>query len=365
MRFKIGKSELQRGVTIVQNVISSKAPVASLSCIKLEAKQGQVTFIGTDLKVTAILSVPVDVLEDGSVSLHGPSLSDVVHELPDVDVEIVSSETDDVTIECNDILFKLHTSPVEDFPEIPGPETDVEFSMMSEQMVDVLSKVEFSISRDQSRYILTGALLSVEDDTLRAVSTDGRRMSVGTSQIEPPAGVSYSAVIPHKTVQELVRVLEHGKKLMVKAGKNRITFIVDGLRIISTVIEGRYPDYNQVVPKGYDKEIVFDTALLATVFRRVAAVATRNYKCVKLDICEGRAVLRSATPEVGQAREEIPVEFSGVDTETAFNPDYVLDVLKVVTTEKVILRLCEGESAGLFQGLDDDSGLFVVMPIQL
>ena len=109
MRFKIDKSELQRGVGIVQNVISSKAPVASLSCIKLEAKQGQVTFTGTDLKVTAVLSLPIDVLEDGTVSLHGPSLSDVVHELPDVEIEIATSDTDVVTIECQDVQFKLHT----------------------------------------------------------------------------------------------------------------------------------------------------------------------------------------------------------------------------------------------------------------
>jgi len=365
MRFKIGKPELQRGVSIVQNVISSKAPVASLSCVKLEAKQGQVTFTGTDLKVTAVLSLPVDVLEDGIVSLHGPSLADVVRELPDVEIEIAGSDSETVTLECQDVQFKLRTSPIEDFPEIPEPETDVEFSVAAEQMVDVLSKVEFSISRDQSRYILTGALLVVEDAILRAVSTDGRRMSIGSSRIDPPAGVAYSAVIPHKTVQELLRVLEKGTKLDVKAGKKRITFMVDGLQIISTVLEGRYPDYNQVVPKSYEKDIVFDTGLLASAVRRVAAVATRNYKCIRIELREGKAVLRSATPEVGEAREDMALDFSGVDTETAFNPDYVLDVLKVVSTEKVMLRLSEGDSAGLFQGLDDDTGLFVVMPIRL
>ena len=135
--------------------------------------------------------------------------------------------------------------------------------------------------------------------------------------------------------------------------------MVDGLQIISTVLEGRYPDYNQVVPKSYEKEIVFDRGLLASAVRRVAAVATRNYKCIRIELREGGAVLRSATPEVGEAREEIALDFSGADTET------VLDVLKVVSTEKVMLRLSEGDSAGLFQGLDDDTGLFVVMPIRL
>ncbi len=365
MRFKMGKAELQQGIATVQNVISSKAPVASLSCIKLDAEAGQVTFTGTDLKVTAMLTLPVDVVEEGSVSLHGPSLSDVVRELPDVEIEVSGTDSEALTIACDDVFFKLRTSPIEDFPEIPEPENDIDFSVASEQMVDVLSKVEFSISRDQSRYILTGALLTLEDDTLRAVSTDGRRMSVAKSRIEPPTGLEHAAVLPHKTIQELLRVLDKGTTLNVLAGKNRITFTVNGLRIISTVLEGRYPDFKQVVPKDYDKEIIFETGLFAAAVRRVAAVATRNYKCIRLELRQGKALLRSATPEVGEAHEEIPIEYAGPDVEVAFNPDYLVDVLKAVSTDKVVLRLHEDETAGVFLGLDDDSAVFVVMPIRL
>ena len=364
MRFKIEKNELQRGISVVQNVISSKAPVASLSCVKVDAREGRVTFTGTDLKVTAELSLPADVTEDGTVSLHAPSLSDVVHELPDVEIDVATSDMS-VMIECGDVLFKLHTSPVEDFPEIPEPETDVEFLIDSKHLIDALSRVEFSISRDQSRYILTGALISVSGDTLRTVSTDGRRMSVATSVLDTPLDVEYSAVIPHKTVQELLRVLESGAGVRIKAGKNRVTFVVDGLRIISTVLEGRYPDYNQIVPKEYNKEIVFDKTALTSAVRRIAAVATRNYKCVRLQFRENAAMLTGATPEVGEGREEMAIEYAGDEVEVAFNPDYVLDVIKVVTTDKVVLRLREGDAAGLFKGLDDDSGLFVVMPIKL
>jgi len=365
MQLRIAKSELQQGITVVQNVISSKAPVASLSSVKLDAREGQVTFTGTDLKVTAQLTLPVEVVEQGMVSLHAPSLSDVVRELPDVEVELDTKGTDTVTVACQDVLFKLHTSPIEDFPEIPEPETDVELSMASERILDVLSKVEFSISRDQSRYMLTGALLQVEDNTLRAVSTDGRRMSIATAEIEPASGLQYTAVIPHKTVQELLRVVHSGSTVQIKAGTNRITFLVDGLRIISTVLEGRYPDYKQVLPEEYSKELVFDTALFTSSVRRVAAVATRNYNCIRIQFHEGLAVLTSATPEVGEAREQMSVDYRGPEINVAFNPDYLLDVLKVISTENTVLRLEEDEGAGVFLGQNDDSGVFIVMPIRL
>jgi DNA polymerase-3 subunit beta len=365
MRFKIGKSNLLHAVGVVQSVISSKAPVASLSSIKVVASKGQVTFTGTDLKVTAEVTLPVEVLEEGAISVHAPSLFDVVRELPDSEVDIGGSDNTDVKIQCEGASFKLHTSPIEDFPEIPEPESDVSFKLVSGQLLQVLSNVEFSISRDQSRYILTGSYLEVDGSILRAVSTDGRRMSIATTVMEQSPDVEFTAVIPHKTVQELLRVLPNTSEVEVKAGKSRIAFIFDGMRIISTVLEGRYPDYKHALPKDFDKEIVMDTIQLASAIRRVAAVATRNYNCIRMEFGKKSVTLTSATPEIGEAREDVPLESGADDVDVAFNPDYLLDVLKVISTEKAVLRMREANSAGLFQGLDDDSAQFVVMPIRL
>ncbi len=365
MRLKISKSELLRSITVVQSVISSKAPVASLSSIKIVASSGLVSFTGTDLKVTADVTVPVEVLEDGAICVYAPSLFDVVRELPDSEVDISGQDESDVSIQCEGASFKLHTSSLEDFPEIPEPSGDISFSLESTKLLEVFSKVEFSISRDQSRYILTGALMEIEGNILRAVSTDGRRMSIVTTVLESAPDVEFAAVIPHKTIQELMRVLPNTESVDIKADTNRITFMFDGMKIISTVLEGRYPDYKHAIPKEYDKEIVVNTAMFASAIRRVAAVATRNYNCIRMEFNESSVVLTSATPEIGEAREVVAVELGATDVDVAFNPDYVLDVLKVITTDNTVLKLRESNSAGLLHGQDDESARFVVMPIRL
>jgi DNA polymerase-3 subunit beta len=237
--------------------------------------------------------------------------------------------------------------------------------MPQADLKEMLKKVSFSISVDPNRVNITGMLLVVVGKELRLVSTDGRRLSLAARLLESPPEGERSYIIPRKTVMELERLLGTDGDATIFLSENQIAFEFANLLIISNLIDAVFPNYEQVVPRGYEKKVVADKEPFAVATRRAQVLTTDRYNLVKYEISAGKMTVSTNSPEVGEVKDEMEVEYDGGPVEIGFNPQFVIDVLKVIDEDKVSMELKDSQSSGLIKPLGNDNYRYVVMPVRL
>ena len=280
-------------------------------------------------------------------------------------MELRSAEQD-VELICGPTTFHLRTLRAEDFPSLPEPTGESRVSLPAAAFVETISRVARSASRDETRPVLTGILISASGPELRMVATDSYRLSVKETALEPPLEGSLEANVPARALQELARIEQQtdGEAIAVSVGQNQAIFELGGIVLSSRLIDGQFPNYRQLLPESVEHELRLSSAELGDVVRRISLLAQKNAP-LRLSFSEGTLAVSAQTPDVGEAREEIPVPYHGELFEIGFNPEFLRDGLESIDTEELVLKLISPLRPGLIESPDTGEFVYLIMPIRL
>ena len=373
MKINCFQGDLIRGIQTVGSAVAGRATLPILTNILLEAKKEKIELSATDLEIGIKCSVPAQVKKEGAITISAKRFSDIVRELPEGPVEMetedsqmkISSSGVNRTAHTAGIFFKVLGLPAEEFPILPKVESENRFSLDSQLLRGMVQKTIFANSRDETRYILNGSYLEMEKDRIIMTATDGHRLATVSHKIEKGPKKKIGAIIPTKALNELNRLLEEPKKVETIIGENQISFSLDGVILSSKLIEGQFPDYKQLIPKKSVRKLSINREKLLKGVRRAALLADTRTGAVELLAYSNKLIIRSQIPQVGEAREEMDIDYSGEEIRTAYNARYILDILKNIFSEEVSLELNEPLSPGVIKPVSDEDYLCVIMPMRI
>jgi DNA polymerase-3 subunit beta len=372
MKVVLTRGDLLRGVTTVQSAVASKNTMPILANVLLEAKDKKLEFVATDLDMGIRCSVPAEIVEKGNITINAKKLSDIVRELPEATVELEIDDSHKMILVCQKSNFKVHGLPKDDFPILPEVKKDRVVKIKGSLLQEMIRKTIFAVSTDETRYVLNGVYFQVDGGKLRMVATDGHRLAFIQKKLEGKNDDKTSVIIPTKTLNELSKVISDlgkGKEdeLIVECyvTDNQIKFVIEGVEIVSRLIEGQFPNYEQVIPKESDKKIEASVSELASATRRVAILTSEKSNSIRYQAKNGKLTISSKTPDMGEAKEEMDVDYKGEEISIAYNSKYVLDVLKNVGTDTVNIELTQALSPGILRPKGDTDYLCVIMPMRV
>lgn len=363
MRIRLEKSILYGAIQAVQNIIPSKSPLPILSNILTETYKGGLRLITTDLDIGISKSIPAEITEEGAIALPARRLSSIVRELPEEVVEIIVKKNKMSIIKSGNCIYKLIGIDSEEFPTLPKIEEGDKIKMKTSILKKMLKMTSFAISTDETRYVLNGLLFILKDKTLTLVATDGRRLTFKNENISIHKPYDIKVIIPHKTVRQLERILDEEESLLINVGKNQILFQIGETLIISRLIEGEFPDYDQVIPEESENKFHINRDKFLNALRRANLLTTSESLGIRLDISKDNMIISKNTPEIGEIKEKVSGRYNGKDLSIGFNPNYLIDVLKNFPEEDLDFELTQPEKPGVIR-LDKDY-LYLVLPMQL
>jgi DNA polymerase-3 subunit beta len=362
------RAALLEQLSAVSRVASTRSAVQALSGVQLVAEGGKAELRATDMEVGLRVPLEATVERDGVAVLPGRLMLDVARALPgqDATLELRPAEGD-VAVTAGSATFHLRTLRAEDFPPLPQPDGEEVVRLPTRALVETVAKVARSASRDETRPILTGILVSASGDELRMVATDSYRLSVKETRLEAPMEGSFEANVPARALQELARVAgaQGGDgDLEIAVRTNQVVFGLGGTVLSSRLIDGQFPNYRQLLPDTYEHELTLSTGEITDVVRRMSLLAQKNAP-LRLRFSEGELTVSAQTPDVGEARETLPVPFAGEPFEIGFNPDFLRDGLESVEGDDLRLKLISPLRPGLIEAADESGFLYLIMPIRL
>ena len=373
MKLSIPTSNLLAQLQTVTRVASTRTAIQALSGVMISATEDSPPeLLATDTEIGLRVPLSATVEHPGSAVIPARLLHDVVRALPadQTTLELRAAEQD-IELVSGSAIFHLRILRAEDFPSLPTPIEDTRITIPAAAFVQTVAQVARSASRDETRPVLTGILMSASAQELRMVATDSYRLSVRQSPLHSPLSGSLEANIPARALQELVRIAQQdtsAESLSVSLGQNQAIFELGDVVLSSRLIDGQFPNYRQLLPESVEHELRLSTAELGDVVRRISLLAQRNTP-LRLSFREGELTVSAQTPDVGEASETIPVPFHGEPFEIGFNPDFLRDGLDSVETDEFVLKLISPLRPGLIESPGPDSAggefLYLIMPIRL
>jgi DNA polymerase-3 subunit beta len=371
MEFVARKNDLLRELQLFQGIVERKNTIPILANVLMEAKDGEVRFLATDLEVALRSKCPATVTKPGSVTLPAKKLFEIVKSLPETDIRI-AEEKNGVKVAADRFDSKMQTLPREDFPTLPEAGGASSAALPRDAMKEMVAKTQFAITGEDTRYFLNGAQFVLRPDSMSLVATDGHRLALVTAGRDGKAKSSgeeeVKAILPKKTLGELARLLSEGDgDIKYERGENHLFFEVAGRLLISRMIDGQFPAYERVIPKGNDKRIEFERDRLTNAVKRVALLSNERSRAVKFQIEKGKVDVTSSSPDIGEAKETLPVEYNGAPMQICFNAQYVLDFLAAVSTDIVSLELKDEVSQAVMRpvGAEGYEYTYVIMPMRV
>ncbi len=368
MKISLSSSELLNKLQTASRVASTRSAVQALSGEMISAPaDSSPELLATDMEIGLRMPLAAEVARPGAAVLPARLLLDVARSLPaeELTMELRSAEQD-IELICGPTTFHLRTLRAEDFPSLPEPTGESRVSLPAAAFVETISRVARSASRDETRPVLTGILISASGPELRMVATDSYRLSVKETALEPPLEGSLEANVPARALQELARIEQQtdGDAIGVSVGQNQAIFELGGIVLSSRLIDGQFPNYRQLLPESVEHELRLSSAELGDVVRRISLLAQKNAP-LRLSFSEGTLAVSAQTPDVGEAREEIPVPYHGELFEIGFNPEFLRDGLESIDTEELVLKLISPLRPGLIESPDTGEFVYLIMPIRL
>jgi DNA polymerase-3 subunit beta len=340
--------------------------VQILAGIMLRAAGGRLQLSATDMEISVRDSLDAEVEEEGAIVVPGRLLVDIVRLLPAGEVTLEHRGDEGVArLACGSASYSLNTYGPEDFPRLPEIEPDSAFSVDREAFLDTIGRVSRSASRDESRPVLTGILVRFEGDKLVMAATDSYRLSVKETALSGGPGQELEAIVPARALQELARAGQAADSETIEVGvqENQVVFGVDGVWLTARRIDGQFPNYKQLLPEQFEAEVPLPREELLDVVRRTGLLAQRKSP-LRLRFEEGELTVSAQTQDVGEARESLPVAYTGEPLEIGFNAEFLRDGLESVTDDTARLKLISPLRPGLLHGESDDF-LYLIMPIRL
>jgi DNA polymerase-3 subunit beta len=368
MELVVRKNDLLRELQLFQGIVERKNTIPILANVLIDAKGNEVRFLATDLEVALRSSCAATVSKPGSLTLPAKKFFEIVKALPETDIRI-SDDKSGVKVAADRFDSRMQTLPREDFPALPeGGKAPVE-QLPRAAMKEMIAKTQFAITGEDTRYFLNGAQFILRPDSMSLVATDGHRLALVTAAREGEKGSEeIKKILPKKTLGELGRLLNEGDgDISYEPGENHLFFEVGGRLLISRMIDGQFPAYERVIPKGNDKHIEFERDRLTNAVKRVALLSNERSRAVKFQIDTGKVDVTSSSPEIGEAHETLPVDYSGASMQICFNAQYVLDFLAAVTTDVVALELKDEVSQAVMTpiGAEGYEYTYVIMPMRV
>ncbi len=365
MKLSASRETILKPLQSVIGVVERRQTMPILGNLLLVAQENSLCVTATDLEVELLAEIEVEVESPGEITVPGRKLHDICRALPDgVKVEFAVSG-DRAILKAARSRFTLSTLRAADFPTVD--EITAQQNIKVDRLVfrKLLEKTHFSMAQQDVRYYLNGLLFETEGQTLRAVATDGHRLALSEIELSEAAERNEQIILPRKGVLELQRLLDGDGDVEITLGANHVRVQLDGIRFTSKLIDGRFPEYDRVVPKDIESVITADRSLLRHALQRAAILSNEKYRGVRLDVSENSLTIQANNPEQEEAEEALEVDYSGQAMEIGFNVNYLLDALGAVDEDQVQLGLSDANSSCLITGPATENTKFVVMPMRL
>src|SRR6187401_3768076 len=374
MELVVRKTDLLRELQLFQGIVERKNTIPILANVLLEAGSGgEIKMLATDLEVGLRSKCQATVSKPGSLTLPAKKLYEIVKALPETDVRI-EEDKGGVKVAADRFDSRMQTLPREDFPTLPEPTGNISATLKRDVLRQMVSKTQFAITGEDTRYFLNGALFLLRPDAMGLVSTDGHRLAHINVAREAATGKAKGSeeevrvILPRKTLLELGRLLGEGEgDILYERGENHLFFTLGDRLLISRMIDGQFPAFERVIPKNNDKHVEFDRDRLTAAVKRVALLSNERSRAVKVQIDKGKVEIASSSPEFGEAKEILMVDYAGAPVTICFNAQYVLDFLGVVETDTVSLDFKDEMSQAVLKpvGAEGYDYTYVIMPMRI
>ncbi|HNU98474.1 MAG: DNA polymerase III subunit beta [Verrucomicrobia bacterium] len=368
MKLTIAREQLINGLQAVQNVVGSRTTLPILSNVLLQAEQGRLGLTATDLDVSIACGVEAKVEKVGVTTLPARRLFSIVRELGTPEIELEVDEKNVCSLTAGASFFKVNGLPAEDFPPRPGFADSKRVALPQDKVKGMLRRTAFAVSNDEARYVLNGLFFSLREHKVTLVATDGRRLALTDEEVDIGAENQTEFIVPAKTVAELSRLLQDKGEVEISVGDNQVAFDMRGegllnILAISKLVEGTYPNYQQVIPRESKERIPLVREELVQALRRAELMTSEKSNSVKLSFTRNTLAITANAPEIGEARETLAINYKGPDLAVAFNPSFLLDALKALDNDEVFLELSDELSPGVLKV--NGPFLYVIMPMRM
>ena len=363
MKLAVTKEALLEGLQRTQNVVSNRPTLPILTNALLEADEEGLWITTTDLEVGIRCRVEARVEKTGSTTLPARKLVSIIRELPSSEIILEVDSKNAASIRCGASFFKIFGLPNEEFPAFPAFEQPKSLKIRQSELKDGLRKTSYAISSDEARYVLNGILFSLKDNKLMLVATDGRRLALFDSDLEFPESHERDFILPTKAVTELQRLLSEDGEVEISSSENLVSFELNGARLVSKLVEGNYPNYRQVIPGEAKERIALEREAFHNCVRRVSILSSDKTSSVRLNFTKNNLDITANTPEVGEAKESMSINYKGRDISIAFNPEFLMDPLRNLPNDEVFLELIDEMSPGVIK--IQTPFLYVIMPMRV
>ena len=365
MKFSAQREVLLKPLQAVIGVVERRQTMPILANILLVARGGQLSVTATDLEVELVASAEVDVDVDGEITVSGRKLLDIVKALADETNVVFSVSGDKASVRGGRSKFSLATLPAAEFPSVEDIKATQTIDVDQVTLGKLIDKTHFSMAQQDVRYYLNGMLLETTGKYLRAVATDGHRLALCQAELGGSEVAEQQVIVPRKGVLELQRMMTGEGPITIELGPNHVRIELEGIRFTSKLIDGRFPEYERVIPADSSNRLSADKGVLRSALQRTAILSNEKYRGIRLVIRDSGVTLQAHNPEQEEAEEEVEVEYSGEDIEIGFNVNYLLDAIAAVDGDEITLSVVDSNSSCLVREPGNEDSKFVVMPMRL
>lgn len=368
MKLTIDRAALLKSLGHVQSVVERRNTIPILSNVLITAEGDAARFSATDLDIEIVEAAEARVAQAGSTTAPAHTLYDIARKLPEGSEVSLETDAEDskLTLIAGRAKFDLPCLPASDFPVLSADDMAHTFQLGPSELSRLIDKTRFAISTEETRYYLNGIHLHAMGSVLRAVATDGHRLALVESELPEGASGMPGIIIPRKTITEVRRLLDDaGDNLTVSVSEAKIRFDMGAAILTSKLIDGAFPDYERVIPKGNDKTLVLDNKSFSEAVDRVQTISAEKSRSVKLSVSDDRLTLAVNNPDAGQAVEELSVDYQAETIEIGFNAKYLLDVTNQIEGTEAELKFADAASPTLILDRGDETAQYVLMPLRV
>jgi len=366
MRFKTQREILLKPLQLVIGVVERRQTLPVLSNLLVVAREDGISLTATDLEVELVAQADVEVDQVGEVTLPARKLLDICRTLPEQATLEIAVDGERAQLRSGRSRFSLATLPASEFPTLDEIHGNLEFTLPQRAFRQVIERTQFSMAQQDVRYYLNGLMLEVTPDRLRSVATDGHRLAVCDCPAEIAGADGQQVIVPRKGIQELARLLDDSDEAAgIAIGSNHFRLQLPQLRFTSKLIDGRFPDYERVLPKDNDKSLIANRDLLRQALVRTSILSNEKYRGIRMQLDDGRLRVQAHNPEQEEAEEEIEVQYGGGELEIGFNVNYLLDALNALDADEVEIGLRDSNSSCLVHQPGTSECRYVIMPMRL
>ncbi len=366
MKLTIERAELLRSLNHVQSVVERRNTIPILSNVLIEASGSTLRLTATDMDIAIVESVAASIGTEGSTTAPAHTLYDIVRKLPDGAQVELGKEDDRLELRSGRSRFTLQTLPTEDFPVMTGGDMPHTFSLSANVLRGIVDRTRFAISTEETRYYLNGIYVHAADGIMRAVATDGHRLARVETPLPEGAEGMPGVIMPRKTVSELRKLIDESEgDVEISLSDTKVRYAFDKVELTSKLIDGTFPDYERVIPSGNTKMMLVDCKAFSNAVDRVSTIATEKMRAVKMAIAPGTMTLSASSQDSGSAVEEIEIGYDNDAIEIGFNSRYLLDISGQIESGQARFEMADASSPTIVRDVEDDSALYVLMPMRV